>query len=68
MTTGPNTSGRRDPEGGGPAAWAALRKGAGHPLARMAAIALLQALAAHLGHTDPGRPCDCRGSGGRAAM
>ncbi|MFF9523240.1 hypothetical protein ACF1DV_14905 [Streptomyces achromogenes] len=54
--------------GGGPAVWTVLREGAGHPVARMAAIALLQALAAHLGHADPGRPCGCRGSGGRAAM
>ncbi|GGR77599.1 MULTISPECIES: hypothetical protein [Streptomyces] len=68
MTTRLNTSGRRAPEGGGPAVWTVLRKGAGHPVTRMAAIALLQALAAHLGQADPGRLCGCRGAGGRAAM
>ncbi|MFF5442351.1 hypothetical protein [Streptomyces achromogenes] len=61
---------RLDPprDGGGPAVWTVLREGAGHPVVRMAAIALLQALAAHLGPPDPGRPCGCRTSGGRAAM
>ncbi|CAL9282203.1 hypothetical protein [Streptomyces sp. SudanB182_2057] len=68
MTSRPHTPGRRGPESGGPAAWAVLRKGAGHPVTRMAAIALLQALAAHLGHADPGRACGCRGNGAHTAM
>ncbi|MGW2956670.1 hypothetical protein [Streptomyces eurythermus] len=68
MTTRLDTSARRGPKGGGAAAFTALRKGVGHPVTRMAAIALLQALAAHLGHAEPGRPCGCRGAGGRAAM
>ncbi|GHH27824.1 hypothetical protein [Streptomyces rubradiris] len=68
MTSRLKTSGRRGPEGGGPAAWTVLRKGVGHPVTRMAAIALLQALAARLGDAGPGRTCGCQGPGGRAAM
>lgn len=68
MTPRLHTSERRGPEGGGPAARNVLRKAVGHPVTRMAAIALLQALAAHLGHADPGRACGCHGPGGRAAM
>ncbi len=59
-----NLSGRRAPEGGAPVVWDALRRGAGHPVTRRAAVALLQALAAHLGGPDAGRTgartCGCR--------
>lgn len=33
-----------------------MRRAAGHPVAKMTAVALLQALASHLSHQSLGRP------------
>ncbi|MGA4838844.1 hypothetical protein [Streptomyces sp. G45] len=58
MTTTP----RPTPAGRATTTWTLLRKGATHPLTRLATAALLQALATHLSRTTtpgphpPGRP------------
>ncbi|WP_055565326.1 hypothetical protein [Streptomyces atriruber] len=72
MTHRPISPDDQEKAGRAAASWELLRRGVTHPLTRMAAAALLQALAAHLGRSDTGtRPPagDCRSaaSGERSA-
>lgn len=54
MTHRPISPDDQERAGRAAASWALLRRGAAHPLTRMAAAALLQALAAHLSRSDSG--------------